>query len=116
MEKLILVGLVEPTDEAAVPAFEAWYLGSHVEDTSHCPGVRRGMVYKLAGGLGVPVPAQYLAIYEWEVDDPAEAQRQLIRWQTDPAAFPARLPPNGSLKILSSGWYERVLEFAIEKR
>jgi hypothetical protein len=111
MEKLILVGLVEPIDEASVPAFEQWYLGNHVEDTSHCPGIRRGTVYKLAKKFAGFAAPQYLAIYEWEIDDPAEAEKSLARWQRDPSSFPARLPPNGSLKILGSGWYAQALEF-----
>jgi hypothetical protein len=115
MEKLILVGLVEPLDASAVPAFEQWYLGNHVEDTSHCPKIRRGTVYKLAKKFAGPVQSQYLAIYEWEIDDLVEAEKTLMRWQSDPSAFPARLPPNGSLKILGSGWYERALAFETEK-
>jgi len=112
MEKLILVGLVEPIDASAVPEFEEWYLGNHVEDTSHCPKIRRGTVYKLAKKFVGSAPSQYLAIYEWEIEDPAEAEKLLMRWQSDPTAFPARLPPNASLKILGSGWYAQALSFS----
>ena len=105
MAKLILMGLVEPKPGARQEDFDAWYLDNHVEDTTHCPGFVTGNVYKLERPFAGTEPAGYLTLYEIEHEDPEEAERILARYQRDPDAFPARLPPNGSLRVLGAGWY-----------
>ncbi|MBN1613625.1 MAG: hypothetical protein JW950_04070 [Deltaproteobacteria bacterium] len=105
MAKMILVGLVEPEDPGSQEAFEAWYLGNHVEDTTNCPGFLSGTVWRLERAFAGTAPAGYLTIYEVDAEDPKEAEKILGRYQRDPEAWPKRLPPNGSLKILGAGWY-----------
>jgi hypothetical protein len=85
--------------------FEEWYLGNHVEDTAYCPSILNGTVYKLERGFAGTTPAGYLTIYEFDEDDPLVAEQKLAEYQRNPAAFPARLPGNGSLKIVGAGWY-----------
>jgi len=114
MAKMILVGLVEPKDTDSREAFDAWYLGNHVEDTTNCPGFVSGTVYRLDRGFAGTTPAQYITIYEVDADDPKEAEKILGRYQRDPDAWPKRLPPNGSLKILGAGWYR--LDRRIDKK
>ncbi|MFC1824779.1 hypothetical protein ACFL9T_18885 [Thermodesulfobacteriota bacterium] len=47
MPKFKLIGLVEPVNEASREAFEEWYLGNHIEDVSHTPGIIRATTHRL---------------------------------------------------------------------
>ncbi len=110
MGQLVLVGLVEPQADME-DAFNEWYLGNHVEDTARAPHVKLARCYRAVKGfLGEP-PSGYLAIYEVNIDDPAEAERVLGDYQRDPQAWAERQPGNGSLKVIGAGWYEEVLAF-----
>ena len=104
MAKLILCGMVEPVPGKEAE-FEEWYVGNHVEDTANCPAILSGTLYKLERGFAGTVPSGYLAIYEFDEDDPVVAEEKLALYQRDPAAFPGRLPGNGSLRIVGAGWY-----------
>ena len=104
MSKLRLIGLVEPVDESARKAFEEWYLGNHIEDISHTPGVIRATTHRLLKPYGKTDPPQYVTIYEFdteEVGDAAEAVRTYLNHPT----WPGSRPSNDSLRILSAGWY-----------
>jgi hypothetical protein len=105
MAKLILVGMVEP-NPGMEKEFDEWYLGNHVEDTANCPAILNGTVYELAKGFAGTTPAGYLTIYEFDCDSEDEAEALLAKYQRDPSAWPARLPGNGSLKIVGAGWYK----------
>jgi hypothetical protein len=105
MAKLILVGMVEP-NPGMEKDFDDWYLGNHVEDTANCPSILNGTVYRLARGFAGTTPSGYLTIYEFDEDDPEEAERKLAEYQRNPESWAGRLPGNGSLKIVGAGWYE----------
>ena len=104
MAKMVLIGMVEP-QPGKEKEFEDWYLGNHVEDTANCPNILAGTVYKLAKGFAGTTPAGYVTIYEFDEDDAEHAEKILAEYQRNPAAWPARLPGNGSLKIVGAGWY-----------
>ena len=110
MAQLILVGLVEPQADME-EAFNEWYLGNHVEDTSRAPHVQLARCYRAVKGFLGDAPSGYLAIYEVTTDDAAEAERILGEYQRDPDAWSERQPGNGSLKVIGAGWYEEVLAF-----
>ena len=63
MPKVKLIGLVEPVNEASHKAFEDWYLGNHIEDVSHTPGVIRATVHRLIKPFLKTDPPQYVTIY-----------------------------------------------------
>ena len=105
MAKMVLVGMIEP-QEGMEKEFEDWYLNNHVEDTSNCPNILAGTVYRLSKGFAGTTPAQYISIYEFEGDNEDEAEATLAKYQQDPNAWHARLPGNGSLKIVGAGWYK----------
>jgi len=109
--KLILMGLIEPETEDLVEAFNEWYLGNHVEDTSNCPNITSARCFKAVQGFLGESPGAYLSIYEFEGEDVDEAGRILDQYQADPDAYPPREPANGSVKTLGAGWYEEVVAF-----
>jgi len=100
-----LIGLVEPKDEASRKAFEEWYLGNHIEDVSHAPGVLKAAVHRLEKSYLKTNPPQYITIYEFENEDVKDAHIALSRYLNNPG-WPGRKPDNGSLKIISAGWYK----------
>lgn len=104
MARLILVGMVE-AQPGKEKEFEEWYLNNHIEDTANCPAVLSGTGYRLIKGFAGTTPAGYLTIYEFDAASADEAEEILARYQRDPNAWPARLPSNGSLKIVGAGWY-----------
>ena len=108
---LILVGLVEPKSADLVGAFNAWYLGNHVEDTYHCPNIKSVRCFKAERGFLGAAPAQYLTVYEFEGQDAEQAERVLATYQADPKAWAKRQPNNDSMKIVGAGWYKEALSF-----
>ena len=111
-KKLVLVGLVGPNQDQ-VEAFNAWYLGNHVEDTYNCPNITSVRCFKAAKGfLGDP-PSPYLTIYEFTGEDAEEAERVLGEYQADPNAWPERQPNNGSMAVVGAGWYHEQLSFGV---
>ena len=44
-------------------------------------------------------------------DDAAAAEAALFAYQADPDGWAERQPNNDSMKVVSAGWYEQVLEF-----
>ena len=112
-KKLILMGLVEPKTTDLVGAFNAWYLGNHVEDTYHCPIVKSVRCFKAERGFLGKWPAQYLTIYEFEGDDAEQAERALAQYQTDPKAWTQRQPNNESMAIIGAGWYSEAVSFGV---
>ena len=105
MPRFKLIGLVEPTDEASREAFEEWYLGNHIEDVSHTPGIIRATTHRLVKPFMKTDPPQYITIYEFEVDEVGDASDALRKYLENPT-WPGSKQYNGSLKVLSSGWYE----------
>ena len=99
-----LIGLVEPKDEDSRKAFEEWYLGNHIEDVSHTPGIVRATVHRLEKSFMKTDPPQYITIYEFETEEVEEAHTALARYLSNPG-WAGRKPDNGSLRILSAGWY-----------
>ena len=120
MPKFILIGLCEPQGSENQAAFDEWFVGQHIEDTTHCPNMIRGSVFKLSGPhLDLGTAAEYLSVYEVEAPNYEEAERVLNEWQTDPNAWEGRkrhletgkkhggLPMN----IRGSGWYELIKSY-----
>ena len=101
---LKLIGLVEPKDEASRRAFEAWYLGNHIEDVSHAPGVVSATVHRLVKPYRKTAPPRYITIYEFETEEVRDAAEALREYLTHPG-WTGREPDNGSGRILSAGWY-----------
>ena len=99
-----LIGLVEPKDEASRRAFEEWYLGNHIEDVSQAPGVLRATVHRLVRPYMKTAPPQYITIYEFETEEVGEAATALREYLSRPG-WPGRRPDNGSVRIISAGWY-----------
>lgn len=99
-----LIGLVEPKDEASQRAFEEWYLGNHIEDVSHAPGVLSATAHRLVKPYMKTAPAQYITIYEFETKEVGDAAKTLGEYLNNPG-WPGRIPYNGSLRIISAGWY-----------
>ena len=108
---LILIGLVEPKTTDLIQAFNDWYLGNHIEDTYNCPQVRSVRSFRATRGFLGDAPAEYLTIYEFDGDDAAAAEAALGAYQADPDGWAKRQPNNDSMKVVSAGWYEQVLEF-----
>ena len=104
MAMVKLIGLVEPTDEASKEAFEEWYLGNHIEDVSHTPGIIRATAHRLVHPFMKTSPPKYITIYEFETDDMNDAAHALREYLKNPT-WPGSKPNNGSLKIISAGWY-----------
>ncbi len=89
----------------ACGAFEEWYLGTHIEDVSHAPGIIRATTHRLIEPIMKTDPPQYIAIFESEAEKVVEASAALRKYLERPI-WPGSKPPNGSFKVLSSGWYE----------
>ncbi len=111
MAKLKLIGLVEPKDESTQKAFEEWYLGSHVENVSHAPGVVQATALRLVKPFLNTDPPQFVSIYEVEADDVDAATEALLEYEKNPT-WPGSRPGNNSIRILSAGWYEEECTFS----
>ena len=109
-KKLVLVGMVEPQDDM-IEAFNEWYLGNHVEDTYNCPNVKSVTCFKAVKDFMGASPGGYMTIYEFEGEDATAAQEVLAAYQADPNGWDGRKENNGSMKIVSSGWYMEELSF-----
>ncbi|MFO7962327.1 MAG: EthD domain-containing protein [Desulfobacterales bacterium] len=105
MPKVKLIGLVEPVSEASREAFEEWYLGNHIEDVSHTPGIIRATAHRLVKPFMKTDPPQYITIYEFDTDSMEAAEKALSDYLAAPT-WPGSKPANNSLKIVSAGWYE----------
>ena len=110
-KRLVLVGMVEPETEDLIEAFNEWYLGNHVEDTYNCPTVKAVTCFKAVKNFMGDSPGGYMTIYEFEGEDAAAAEAILGAYQQDPNSYPDRMEHNGSMKIVSSGWYLEELGF-----
>jgi len=104
MAKVKLIGLVEPKDESAREGFQEWYLGNHIEDVSHAPGVIRATVHRMVKPFFKTDPPKYITVYELEAESVEAAAAALRKYLSHPG-WPGRKPENGSLKILAAGWY-----------
>ena len=60
-------------------AYNAWYDGTHLADLLAIPGVVSGRRFDAAEGSPQPPPADHLAIYELELDDPATVFAEIGR-------------------------------------
>jgi hypothetical protein len=105
MARWQLIGFIQPAEGAKLEDFRAWYLENHVEDTVNCPGFVSARVFECARPFRGTSPPGWMTIYEVEADDLEQAEAVLSRYQRDPNAYAKRLPRNGSLQILSAGWY-----------
>lgn len=105
MSKVKLIGLVEPVSEASQEAFEEWYLGNHIEDVSHTPGIVRATAHRLVKTFMNTDPPRYVTIYEFDETSAEDAEKALRKYLAKPT-WPGSKPPNDSLRILSAGWYE----------
>lgn len=110
-KKLVLMGLVQPTSEDAVTAFNQWYLGNHIEDTYNCPQISSVRSFRAVKGFLGDAPAQYLTIYEFIGDDANAAEKALTEYQSDPNGWDQRQPNNNSMAIVGAGWYEEAIAF-----
>jgi hypothetical protein len=103
--KVKLIGLVEPADESARAAFEDWYLGNHVQDVSHTPAIVSATVHRRVKNFSADDPPQYVTIYEFDSPQVADAEEALFSYLRQPT-WPESKPSNGSMKVISAGWYE----------
>jgi len=80
MGKLTYIVLTNPVPGKEAE-FEEWYDTVHVADMRRVPGVRSGRRFRLVpeADQAVPCPWRSLAIYEWDVDDVAQARAALAR-------------------------------------
>ena len=82
MPKAILVVQTNPTAPDREDEFNAWYTKTHLHDVLTVPGYSAATRYRVVDGIelleGLAPPAQrYLAIYEIESDDLAQAAKDL---------------------------------------
>ncbi len=113
-KKLILMGLVEPTGEDAVTAFNQWYLGNHIEDTYNCPQISSVRSFQAVKGFLGDAPAQYLTIYEFIGEDAEAAEAALAKYQADPNGWDKRQPNNNSMAVVGAGWYVEAIAFGTD--
>ena len=120
MPRFVLIGLCEPTAADRQADFDEWFVGEHIEDTTRCPHVVRGSVYRLAGPhLDIESVSAYLSVYEVEAPSYEEAERVLNQWQADPDAWPGRRAHWATAKrigqlpmaVRGSGWYEQIATY-----
>ena len=114
MPKVKLIGIVEPVDEDSRKAFEEWYVGNHIEDVSHTPGLIRATGHRLIKPFMKNDAPQYVTIYEFETDAVEVAQKALSEYLANPT-WTGSKSPNNSLRILSAGWYETDCSFSSNK-
>lgn len=120
MPTFVLIGLCEPQNAEGQTAFDEWFVGEHIEDTTRCPNFIRGSVYKLSGPhLDAETVSDYLSIYEVEAESYQQAERILNEWQADPDAWDgrqshwatARKHGGVPLAVKGSGWYELIAAY-----
>jgi hypothetical protein len=120
MPRFVLIGLCEPQSADGQAAFNEWFVDQHIEDTTQCPNMIRGSIFKLDGPhLDIDTPSGYLSLYEVEAPSYEEAERVLNEWQANPAAWAGRkhhlqtgeklggIPMN----INGSGWYKLIKSY-----
>jgi len=78
--KVKLIGLIEPVDESARAAFEEWYLGNHVQDVSHTPGIVSATVHRMVKSFSSDDPPEYVTIYEFDSPQQGDAEEALFTY------------------------------------
>ena len=120
MPQFLLIGLCEPPNPESQASFDEWFVGQHIEDTTHCPNFVRGRVFKLSGAhLNGETVSDYISLYEVDAPSYQEAERVLNEWQANPEAWPGRARHLETakrigempLKVKGSGWYELINSF-----
>ena len=81
MAKALLLVFSNPSDPSREDEYNEWYDNTHVPDVLKVPGFVSGRRYALGPTQLVPGGERhgYLAVYEIDADDPAEAVRTLRR-------------------------------------
>jgi len=120
MPQFLLIGLCEPPNPKSQASFDEWFVGQHIEDTTHCPNFVRGRVFKLSGAhLNGETVSDYISLYEVDAPSYQEAERVLNEWQANPEAWAGRTKHLETakrigempLKVKGSGWYELINSF-----
>ena len=120
MPQFLLIGLCEPPSPESQASFDEWFIGQHIEDTTHCPNFVRGRVFKLSGAhLNGETVSDYISLYEVDAPSYQEAERVLNEWQANPEAWAGRARHletakrigDMPLKVKGSGWYELINSF-----
>ncbi len=120
MANFVLIGLCEPPSVDQQAEFDEWFVDQHIEDTTHCPHVVRGRVFKLSGPhLDGETAGGYLSLYEVEAPSYEEAERVLNEWQRNPDAWEGRQHHLDTAKrfdgmplsVKGSGWYELIQSY-----
>jgi|TARA_B100000959_G_scaffold277847_1_gene335139 hypothetical protein len=120
MPQFLLIGLCEPPNPESQASFDEWFVGQHIEDTTHCPNFVRGRVFKLSGAhLNGETVSDYISLYEVDAPSYQEAERVLNEWQANPEAWAGRTKHLETakrigempLKVKGSGWYELINSF-----
>ena len=120
MPQFLLIGLCEPPSPESQASFDEWFIGQHIEDTTHCPNFVRGRVFKLSGAhLNGETVSDYISLYEVDAPSYQEAERVLNEWQANPEAWAGRTKHletakrmgDMPLKVKGSGWYELINSF-----
>jgi hypothetical protein len=121
MPRFVLIGTREPQNADDQVAFDEWFVDQHIEDTTQCPNMIRGSIFKLDGPhLDIDTPSAYLSLYEVEAPSYEEAERVLNEWQANPNAWEGRSHHTDTaeklggipMNINGSGWYKLIKSYS----
>jgi len=82
MPKYVMVVLSNPT-AGKEEEYNRWYDETHLPQVLTVPGFVAAQRFRCVQGMGRPVPAQYLALYEVETDAPSAALADLSAFVAD---------------------------------
>ena len=109
MAKHVLVVMTNPVSAECETEYNDWYSGQHIGDVVNVPGFAAATRY-VASTAQVAGPPQfkYLAVYEIDADDPADAVKSL----REALAIPGRIPISDALdrKSISVHVYTPITE------
>jgi hypothetical protein len=94
MGRHVLIVMTNPVDAEHEAEYNDWYTGRHIGDVVGVPGFGSATRYVASAAqlVGPPVH-KYLAVYEIDADDPADAVKAL----RDALAIPGRMPVSDAM-------------------
>lgn len=112
MARALMVVLARCNDPDRLGEFNEWYSFHHVPDVLESEGFTKASRYRLVGtleGAGSESPAEFLALYEVDTDDPV-ALNKAVAENLKKKGSEGRIVQHGTCDVISAAFYTFISE------